>query len=287
MPTRQRRQASTASPRPAAAAARGAAGARRDAASATQSLDRALRLLEHVVDHARAGIALPALSGASGLTKPTAHRLLSGLRNAGLVDYDAATRLFSPSFKLYRMGLAAAVRFNVAELAAPAMERLAAATGDTVYLSVRSGDHAVCVARRVGAFPIKTLTLEVGDARPLGLGAGSLALLAALDDGERDDVLARVRGELERHAKFTLPDVRGYCAEARRAGYTINDGMMLPEMGAVGMVIRDAHGRACGALSIAAIRSRIQPPRRRLLIKLLRDEIGRIEASLAAPQGDA
>ena len=70
--------------------------------SATQSLDRALRLLEHVVAHARAGVALPELAQLGSLSKPTAHRLMAGLRNAGLVDYNAVTRHFAPSFKLYR-----------------------------------------------------------------------------------------------------------------------------------------------------------------------------------------
>lgn len=252
--------------------------------SATQSLDRALRLLEHVVGHARAGIALPELAQLGSLSKPTAHRLMAGLRNAGLVDYNALTRHFAPSFKLYRMGLAASVRFNVVELAGPAMDRLAQETGDTVYLSVRSGDQAVCVARRVGGFPIKTLTLEVGDARPLGLGAGSIALLAALADEERDSVLARNEAQLVQHAHFTLPAVRGYCAKVRRDGYAINDGLMLPEMAAVAMAIRDGHGSVCGAVSVAAIRSRLQSPRRDKVIQLLKAEVARIETLLVSPE---
>jgi len=249
--------------------------------SATQSLDRALALLDTVVDHAAEGLALPSIVTLSGLSKPTAHRLMNGLRQAALVDYDPLTRRFSPSFKLYRMGLAAGARFNIVEAAAAAMDRLAQQTGDTVYLSVRSGDQSVCVARRVGSFPIKTLTLEVGDARPLGLGAGSLALLAATEGEEFEAILSRNRETLEQHVHHSTDEVRRYCQQTRRDGYSTNDGIMMPEMAAVGMVVRDARGTVCAALSVAAIRSRIQPPRRTEVIQLLRAEVATIEKVLS------
>lgn len=247
-------------------------------ASATQSLDRALGLLDHVAASPRGGCTLTALVEASALSKPTVHRLMQGLRAAGLVDYDAAARRFAPSFKLYRMGLAAGVRFDIVELAAPSMDRLAHETGDTVYLSIRSGDQALCVARRVGSFPIKTLTLEVGDTRPLGLGAGSIALLSALDDVEREAVLERNRAQLEPHANFSLDEVRGYCRKARVTGWSINDGLMLPEMAAIGMLVGDGRAGPIAALSIASIRSRMQNPRRAAIVQLLQGEVAGIEA---------
>src|SRR5690606_1595522 len=134
---------------------------------------------------------LGVLANETELSKPTAHRLLTGLRHAGMVDYHPDNRLFYPSFKLYRMGQAAGARFDIIQLAGPSLGRIAAATGDTVYLAVRSGDYAVCVARELGAFPIKTLTLNVGDQRPLGLGSNSMVLLASLDDAECERVIAR------------------------------------------------------------------------------------------------
>jgi len=160
------------------------------------------------------------------------------------------------------------------------MDRLAQQTGDTVYLSVRSGDQSICVARRVGSFPIKTLTLEVGDARPLGLGAGSLALLAAAEGDEFEAILSRNRGTLEQHAHHSADEVRHYCEQARRNGYSLNDGVMMPEMAAVGMVISNPSGAVCAALSVAAIRSRIQPPRRAEVIHFLRTEVAAIEELL-------
>ncbi len=257
--------------------------ARTESGSVTQSLDRALALLDIVVEHARQGITLGAVAQAADLKKPTAHRLLAGLRNAGLIDYDAHTRLFSPSFKLYQMGQAAGTRFDVLRLAAPSLDRLAQATSDTVHLSVRNGNASICIARRIGSFPIKTLTLEVGDARPLGLGAGSLALLAALPDATVAETIAHNREALEKHPHYVPERLLLQVEATRRQGYALNDGLMLPEMAGLGVVIREPRGSVCGALSVAAIRSRLQPPRREEVLALLSEEVGRIEAALRSP----
>lgn len=247
--------------------------------SPTQSLDRAIALLEEVVEQASNGASLSQLAEKTGLSKPTAHRLLSGLRNLGLVEYDKA-RLFYPGVKLYRMGLASAVRFDIVQLAQPCMQRLAQETGDTVYLSLRSGNNALCVARQIGSFPIRTLTLEVGDYRPLGLGAGSLALLAALPDSEVEAAIASNREKLAAHAHFQPLSLRTLVRRTREQGYSLNEGLMLPEMAAVGYIVRDAASRPVAALSVASIKSRMDPDRRASIVALLAREARLLEQAL-------
>lgn len=249
-------------------------------ASLTQSLDRAIGLLEEVVNHAASGAALGALAEQARLSKPTAHRLLNGLRKLGLVDYDEKSRLFFPGLKLYRMGLASAARFDLVQLAQPGMALLAEETGDTVYLSLRAGDSALCVARQTGSFPIRTLTLEVGDYRPLGLGAGSLALLAALPDAEVEQVIARNRDKLAPHANFDPANLRAMVRQTREQGHSLNDGKMLPEMAAIGVTVHDVAGRPAAALSIATITSRMRPERRASIVALLMREARALEQAL-------
>lgn len=249
-------------------------------ASLTQSLDRAIGLLEEVVKRTEAGANLGQLAEHAELSKPTAHRLLNGLRKLGLVDYEEKTRLFFPGLKLYRMGLASAARFDLVQLAQPAMALLADETLDTIYLSMRSGDSALCVARQVGSFPIRTLTLEVGDYRPLGLGAGSLALLSALPDDELDEVMARNAEQLAPHPKFQPEALRAMVRQTREQGFSLNDGNMLPEMVALGVVVRDASGRPNAALSIATITSRMPPERRPGVVAQLQRQARALEQAL-------
>jgi DNA-binding IclR family transcriptional regulator len=253
--------------------------------SPTQSLDRAMDLLDVVVGHTGAGIALGALSAIVGLSKPTAHRLLSGLRNAGVIDYDTASRLFFPAFKLYSMGQAAAVRFDVIQAAHASLERLSEETGDTVYLSARSGDFAVCVARRTGSFPIKTLTLDVGDVRPLGLGANGMVLLAALRDEDIERNLLRHRQAMRAWPKFDTDSLRRYLAITRSSGYAFSEGLVLPEMAALAVGIRGAGGSVDAAISVAAIVSRMQEPRRTSLVQQMQREVYTIESTIQERAG--
>lgn len=246
--------------------------------SPTQSLDRALDLLDVVVSHAVSGIALGALSAIVGLSKPTAHRLLGGLRTSGLIDYDNVHRLFFPAFKLYSMGQAASVRFDVIPAATASLERLADETGDTVFLTARSGDFAVCVARREGSFPIKTLTLNVGDVRPLGLGANGLVLLAALRDDDVERNLVRHHEALKRWPRFDEVSIRKWIAATRENGYGFSEGLVLPDMSALAVGIKGSQGGVDAVISVAAITSRMQQPRRASLADLLRREVSSIEA---------
>ncbi len=251
-------------------------------ASPTQSLDRAMALLEAVVLHAGRGAALGRLAEQTGLSKPTAHRLLTGLRQAGMVDYDVASRLFLPAFKLYQMGQVAGERFNVIHLARPSLERLADATGDAVYLAIRSGDYLNCVARALGDYPIKTLTLSVGDVRPLGLGSNGLVLLAALPEPDRERIIERHRETWRAYPLFDPLLLREYLQQTREQGYGFNEGLMLPEMSAIAIGIKGPHDMVDASISVACISSRMRPARRETILGLLRKEVEAIEQLMRA-----
>ncbi|QHI96661.1 helix-turn-helix domain-containing protein [Xylophilus rhododendri] len=248
--------------------------------SPTQSLDRAMDLLEVVVGHSGSGITLGSLAAIAGLSKPTAHRLLTGLRSAGMIDYDAPSRLFFPAFKLFSMGQAASARFDVIPLATASLDRLAEETGDTVFLSARSGDFAVCVARRTGSFPIKTLALDVGDVRPLGLGANGLMLLSSLPDEDVERNLERHRLALKPFAQADAESLRRAVAATRQEGYAFSDGMVVPDMCAVAVGIRGPGSQIDATISLAAISSRLQQPRRDSLVQQLQQEVDTIERQM-------
>jgi DNA-binding IclR family transcriptional regulator len=172
---------------------------------------------------------------------------------------------------LSALGRAALIQ-DVGAFAMPSLERLAAATEDTVYASVREGVSAVCVGREIGAFPIRTLSLEVGDRRPLGVGSGSLALLAWLPDGEIEDIVERNRGWLGRYPGFTKSYVSTIVAETRRYGFSFVDERIIPGMRAIGVPVLGNDGRPLAALSLAAITARVSGDRVNELVALLKTE---------------
>src|SRR5439155_1040313 len=51
--------------------------------------------------------------------------------------------------------------------AEPHLAAVSAQLGDTLFLTVRTGLDTLCVARRIGGYPIQVLSIEVGVRRPL------------------------------------------------------------------------------------------------------------------------
>lgn len=244
-----------------------------------QNIGRATMVLTSLAANSAEGMRLTDVVNATSLGKATVHRVLSGLVAHGLVDQDKASGRFFLSLKLISWAMAAGDRFGLARLAGNAMSRLSQRTQDTVYLSLRSGDEAVCIERREGSFPIKTLTLRLGDRRPLGVGAGSMAMMAFLADEEINRVIAAQSAEMSRYGtdEMTLRDM---IATARKLGYALNDERLIPGMSAVGVPIRRPSGQPFAALSVAAISSRLQLPRRDTIVASLKQEAEQIEAEL-------
>jgi len=229
------------------------------------------------------GASLQVITETLDLKKPTAHRILSALSDNGLVFQDMTTRH-------YRLGHAAAVlgrtafEQDIAGAARASLTRLAALSGDTAFASAIEGSAAICVAREVGDFPIRTLTLSVGDRRPLGVGAGSLALLAALPDAAVGRALKRNEAWLRDFQGFDAASLRERVAETRARGYAENDGRIVSGMAGVAVPVLDADGLPLAALSLAAIRDRMTPERIPELVQALRTEAALVAAHLRHPR---
>jgi DNA-binding IclR family transcriptional regulator len=252
--------------------------------SSVKTIGRAALVLRALAAAPASGLRLSEVTKRVGLGKATVHRLLGALADVGFVEHDEVERVYRLGYALFTLG-ASARRFHLVDMARPGLVRLAAATGDTVYLSVRNGDEAVCVDRCTGSFPIRTLTLDIGDRRPLGIGAGSMALLAF----ESDEEIARVLrvNSLPRRDYHGFDDdtLRRMIADSRKRGFAFNDGRIVSAMTAIGVPVCDSEGRVLAALSIAAIRERMMGKRLDELASLLRDEASELASALASRTG--
>lgn len=251
-------------------------------ASGSQAVDRALLLLQITGQAAGRGVSLSDLIAASGLGKPTVRRLMLALIRRGLVEQDAATRAYHLGEEAYVLGTLATPRHGLLEIAADAVVRLAKTSGDTAFVNMRRGAAAVCLHREEGSFPIRTHALETGAQHPLGIGAGSLAMLSALPDAEVEVVLADNADRMA--ADYPIYDadlLRSDVAATRARGFALNPGRIVAGSWGVGVALRRPDGTVAGALSIAAIDSRMQPPRDAELAALLTREAREIETRLA------
>ncbi|MEZ5936453.1 MAG: IclR family transcriptional regulator [Alphaproteobacteria bacterium] len=246
-----------------------------------QNIARTRTILDALAESAGQGLRLTDVVRRTGLGKTSCHRALAGLVAHGLADQDEESGHFFLGLRLLGWAARSTRRYGLSRFIAPCLDRLAQMSEDTVYFSLLSGNEAVCVDRREGAYPIKTLTLGIGDRRPLGIGSGSLALLAA-QPKERVETI--IRTHTTERQRYAIDDValRRKVKETQEVGYALIDGEIIPGMAAVGMALRDAQGRGIAALSVAAISQRMTTERRASIADLLQEEIARIECEAGA-----
>ncbi|WP_105403802.1 IclR family transcriptional regulator [Neorhizobium sp. T7_12] len=256
-------------------------GLREGAVSGSQAVERALQLLSIVGRGAEKGVALADVVADSGLNKPTARRLLMALMRSRLVEQDELTRRYYLGGELYVLGMLASRRHGLLEMAGESLKRLSGKSADTSFVSMRRDDYAVCLHREEGTHPVRTHALLTGDQNPLGVGAGSLAMLAALPDAEVEAVLGRIEGVIAaQYPGYSPQIIREDVARSRELGYALNPGRVIANSWGIGMAILLPDGRLAGALSIAAIDSRMGEARQKELVGLLAHEVERVQGKL-------
>jgi DNA-binding IclR family transcriptional regulator len=196
--------------------------------------------------------------------------MLQRLEREGMLERHPVTRKYLLGPLLYELGLLASPRFHLAQRCEDTLSALAESTQDTVYLSERRGNEAVCSARALGDYPIKALTLDVGVRRPLGVGAGGLAILSALPPAEAEDIITDQAERYPKLSSLSVERVRAAVAEGRERGYAFLDGAVHPGTAAVGVIIPTLTPMA--ALSVAAISSRLDEARRQEIAKELKHQ---------------
>ncbi|AUA54776.1 Negative regulator of allantoin and glyoxylate utilization operons [Achromobacter spanius] len=199
------------------------------------------------------------IAQAAQLDVSTALRILKDLEAEGFVERDPVSKHYMLGPQIYAMHHAMVDGLDLRGLARASLIRLARKFGDTVILSMPTGWESVCLDLCFGDYPIRANYLDVGSRRPLGVGAGSLALLAALDESEAHAVLPPVRQWLrDRYPNYPAQVMDRMTARARKAGHSMLLDVVVDKMGGLGVAVRGPSGRAIAALSVAALSDRIR-----------------------------
>jgi DNA-binding IclR family transcriptional regulator len=216
-----------------------------DKSSGVGVLDKAALVLSAL----EAGPAtLAGLVTATGLARPTAHRLAVALEHHRLVTRDLQGR-FVLGPRIPELAVAAG-EDRLLAAAGPILVRLRDQTGESAQLFRRQGDHRLCVAsveRPAGlrdTIPVSsTLTMQAGSAAQV---------LLAWEDPER--MHRGLRG-----ARFNA----SMLAAVRRRGWAQSVGEREPGVGSVSAPVRAPSGRVVAAVSVSGPLERLtrQPGR--------------------------
>jgi DNA-binding IclR family transcriptional regulator len=201
-----------------------------DGASAPQSqtLDRGLRILEHL---AAVGTSQPIadIGQAVGLHRSITYRLLRTLEDHQLVERDPAGHY---RLGLGVVGLARGVRTDLQSAALPRLDALGAHLGMTAFLVVRAGDEAVTVSSVEPHDSPAHVVYRPGIRHPVGQGAPGLALLMP---------------------EAATPEDREALREARRLGWATSRGEVIPGLRSVAAPVLGPDGGTRAALAVVYV----------------------------------
>ena len=250
-----------------------------DKFNAIQKVCAILRVLAQ-----RSPLRLTDIADTTSLNKATALRILNSLIEEGFVSRVAGAKTYELGQEARVMAVGARRSVDIAELAQPSLLRLSERSADTALLSVRSGVEALYLARSVGSHPLQPNYLQIGSRRPLGVGAGALALLVWLPDAEIEAVIEVIVPRLAKSPRITPKFLRERIAVARKAGHTVLLDAAFPGMGGVGVPVRDDAGEVVAALSIGAATDRIRRRESELADMLKKEAQGLARAMAQAPK---
>ena len=236
------------------------------------SLPRAFAVLRHLAGASAQGARVTQIAKAVGLTQATVHRLLQGLIAEGMVEQDERSKHYRLGLELFALAARAGNASDLRTLCRPALLRLCASVGDTIFLLVRSGFDAICLDRGEGPFPIRSFTGDVGGRVALGTGQGALAILAHLPEAERDEVIRYNLPRLRDFGMFDEVYLRTEIERVRQQGFADRNTGLLDGMAGVAVPILDREGRGVAALSVGTIAGRLGPDRLPTVVALLQRE---------------
>jgi DNA-binding IclR family transcriptional regulator len=206
-----------------------------------------LEVLE-IIGSAEKPMQLSQVVAASGRPKGSVHRMLSTLVKTGFVAQDPQTSQYSLTLKVWRLGARVAGRLDVVKVARPWLERLGAATDETVHLSILDPSGGIVYIAKVESPRSIRVQTQLGQLTRAWATATGRSILAF-----NPDVAERVLGQtLEPPAPKSVTDplrLRALLKEVAMKGYAITRAQNHPEMGGIAAPIRDHAGAvsvACG-----------------------------------------
>lgn len=221
---------------------------------------------------------------ATGLTRAASRRFLLTLQQLGYVHLSGTRFALTP--QVLELGYAYLSSLTLPEVAQPHLERLVDEIHESSSVSVLDGTDVVYVAR-VPTRRIMRVAISVGTRFPAYATSMGRVLLAGLEPGALDDVLART--DLVALTPETVCEPRALRAELDRVGeqgYALVDQELEAGLRSIAAPIRAA-GEVVAAINVSAHATRsIEDVRGSLLPPLLLTAEA-IERDLAAARAPA
>lgn len=253
-------------------------GAGKAATSTVQSVDRAVTILEMLAHDGESGVTK--IADELGVHKSTAFRLIAALERRGLVEQDVERGKYRLGVGILRLAGATTARLDVVQETRPLARALAAETGETVNIAVRSEGAALYLDQIAGTSSLQPHNW-VGQRIPLHATANGKVLLSGLTS---DQITTEVGQRLRAYTPTTITSIRKLLVDidaVREAGYAVVVDELELGLTAIAAPLRNVHGDVIASLSVSGPTFRFDEER----VKTVVDEVVDVAAEVSERLG--
>lgn len=246
----------------------------------TQSIDRTIGVLKHVVVTGFHGLTVAELVDLSGLERPTVHRIVQALERQGMLKRPTGSKRYVLGDYCRQMAAAFADRADLRTVCEPVLKAVSDETGNSAFLIGRMGFESICLARMIGTYPVQVLTVNIGNRQPLGTGAAGLAILSTLPVAEQNECIRANAKRLGSYGTLTESTLRALIRATQSRGYSIIGHYSVPGVIGVAVAMRNATGSVLGAITSNSIDSRMTRDDQQVIAASIARNIERVQSSL-------
>lgn len=191
------------------------------------------------------------LARMTGLSTSTAGRMLSDMKERGLLHQNPVTKTYSLGIKLLNWSGVYLISLDIRAISLPIMKGLQRLSQETISLYILDGMDRVCVERLESSQNVR-IVARLGLRLPLYAGSAGKAILAFLPEENQEKILSST--PLQPFTQYTITDLKLLRDELERVkirGYAFSNGEWIEDASGVAAPIYGQDQLVIGALTIS------------------------------------
>ena len=249
----------------------------------TQSLEKAIDVLEHIAAAPSPGVTLAECASVLGFSKATTQRMLLTLTRRNLLHFDEDLRVYALGVQTARLGAEYLSRIDYRKIALPSLRALVREAGETAHLGILSGTDVVYIELVDSPQPVRFFS-KVGDLAPAHATAIGKAILSRLPQDALRQLMPEYFVGRTPHTITSRDALETDLERSRVRGYAIDDGENREGIRGFAAPIFDHTGTVCAGISIAGPTSRVPLEAERTLGPLIIAAGREVSRALGAPE---
>ncbi|MBK4720918.1 IclR family transcriptional regulator [Azospirillum sp. YIM DDC1] len=243
---------------------------------------RVLEIMEFVASSKSGSATHTEISQALGIPKSSLTGLLRDLQRPGYLQLDRETGRFSIGSQVMFLAHAYIKNLNIVRVGAPVVHQLFLDLNEYTTMAIPKGDNVVVVCSETLPSPLAH-SLNIGEHLPMLTSALGRAILAFVDEGERETYLKHYKPVA--HTEFTktdIGDIRRELAAIRESGLAYVREEFRPGITGYAAPVFNINGRPIASIGVALPTARIAPEHETRICTLLLERTTALSKRLGA-----